>query len=255
MRPFHHLTIVFFACTGVLAAGCLLYNLSWLLLLVPLVLYLPLLIAGSACIRWNFYLYAHHSGSNPQQIALTFDDGPAKETQAILDILKEQQAPAAFFSIGKNAEAHPEIVRRWHEEGHLTGNHSYYHKWDFDLQRTGKMKQELQKTNEVLTAITGKTPAIFRPPYGVTNPNLAAAVKHSGMQVAGWSLRSYDTVAKDPDILLERILARLKGGDIILLHDSMPVTREILTPLITRAREKGFTFVRIDQMLDLPAYA
>ena len=238
-----------------LAAGCLLYNLSWLLLLVPLALYLPLLIGGSACIRWNFYLYAHHAGDNPQQIALTFDDGPAGETLAILDILKEHQVPAAFFSIGKNAAAHPEIVQRWHEEGHLTGNHSYYHKWDFDLQRTGKMKQELQRTNEVLAAITGKTPALFRPPYGVTNPNLAAAVKHTGMQAAGWSLRSYDTMAKDPETLLNRILLRLKGGDVILLHDSMPVTREILTPLIIRAREKGFTFVRLDQLLELPAYA
>lgn len=238
-----------------LVAGCLLYNLSWLWLLLPIALYVPFLVAGSACISWNFYLYAHHAGNNPRQIALSFDDGPAGETLAILDILKEQQVPAAFFSIGKNAEAYPEIVRRWHDEGHLTGNHSYYHKWNFDLQRTGKMKRELQKTNEVLTAITGRTPAIFRPPYGVTNPNLAAAVKDSGMQVAGWSLRSYDTVAKDPEILLDRILSRLKGGDVILLHDSMPVTKEILTPLIIRAREKGFTFVRLDQMLDLPAYA
>ena len=62
-------------------------------------------------------------------------------------------------------------------------------------------------------------------------------------------------MAKDPETLLNRILRRLKGGDVILLHDSMPVTREILTPLIIRAREKGFTFVRLDQLLELPAYA
>ncbi len=233
----------------------MLYGLSWWLLLIPVILYVPLLVAGAACIRWNFYMYAHHSGNSPHRIALTFDDGPAKETEAILDILKEQQVPAAFFSIGKNAAAHPEIILRWQEEGHLIGNHSYYHKWDFDLQRTGKMKRELQQTNKVLTAITGSTPAFFRPPYGVTNPNLAAAVKYSGMHVVGWSLRSYDTMAKDPEALLARIMEKLKGGDIILLHDSMPVTREILTPLIIRAREKGFTFVRVDQLLDLPAYA
>jgi peptidoglycan/xylan/chitin deacetylase (PgdA/CDA1 family) len=255
LRPFHHFTIVVFACVGLLLAGRMLYGISWWWLLVPVLIYVPLLVAGAACIRWNFYLRAFHRGTASRQIALSFDDGPAKETEAILDILREQQVPATFFTIGSRAAEHPELVRRWHEEGHLTGNHSFYHKWNFDLQRTGQMEQELRRTNEVVAAITGRQPLYFRPPYGVTNPRLARAVKRTGMYPVGWSIRSFDTVAKDPEVLLERILSRLKGGDIILLHDSMAITREILTPLITRAREKGFTFVRVDQILELPAYA
>ena len=74
------------------------------------------------------------------------------------------------------------------------------------------------------------------------------------MVSVAWNIRSFDTTAKDSERLLARILDRLKGGDIILLHDSMPVTREILTELILRAREKGFTFVRLDQMLGTDAY-
>jgi len=239
----------------VLLAGRLVYGISWWWLLLPAALYLLVLVLGAIFIRWNFYLYAHHRGHAARAVALTFDDGPAQETAAILDILREQQVPAAFFAIGSRAAARPELVRRWQEEGHLAGNHSYYHKWDFDLQRTAAMEEELRRTNEVLAAITGRQPLYFRPPYGVTNPRLAAAVRHARMHAIGWSVRSFDTTAKDPEALLRRILGRLKGGDIILLHDSMPITREILTPLILRAREKGFTFVRVDQLLDLPAYA
>jgi len=240
---------------GLLTAAAFLYGISWWWLAAPVLPYLALLVAGSVFIRWNFYMEAHHQGTQPDQIALTFDDGPAGQTAAILDILREQQVPAAFFSIGRRAEAQPQLVRRWHEEGHLTGNHSYAHGWNFDWQSSAAMERELRRTNEALTRITGHGPACFRPPYGVTNPNLALAVKRSGMQAVGWSVRSFDTTAKDPEALLQRILGRLQGGDIILLHDSMPVTREILTELIVRAREKGFTFVRVDQMLDIPAYA
>ena len=75
------------------------------------------------------------------------------------------------------------------------------------------------------------------------------------MHSIAWNIRSFDTTAKEPAQLLARILDQLTGGDIILLHDSMPLTREILTELIVRARQKGFTFVALDKMLDLNAYA
>lgn len=213
------------------------------------------LVLGAIYIRWNFYLKSYHQGVNKQWIALTFDDGPAAETEAILDILQAQQVPAAFFSIGKNAAANTALVRRWHEDGHLVGNHSYDHGFHFDWQSAKAMLAEMNRTNDLIESITGKRPSFFRPPYGVTNPNLAKAVRLSGMHSIGWSIRSFDTTAKDPEALLQRILSQLTGGDIILLHDSMPITREILTELIIRARQKGFTFVRLDKMLGLDAYA
>ena len=71
----------------------------------------------------------------------------------------------------------------------------------------------------------------------------------------GWNIRSFDTTAKDPQQLLQRILGKLQGGDVILLHDSMEITHQILTQLIHQARQKGFTFVRLDQLLQIDAYA
>lgn len=224
-------------------------------MLVAVVLYVHALVLGAIFIRWNFYLRSYHEGRDPRLIALSFDDSPAQETAAILDILYQEQVPAAFFAIGKNVAAHPELVQRWTEEGHLTGNHSYEHGAGFDWKSAAAMTRELELTNALIEEVTGQKPLLFRPPYGVTNPNVAKAVHRTGMQSIGWTVRSFDTVAKDGDALLQRILGQLKGGDIILLHDSMPVTREILTELIRRAREKGFTFVRVDQLLELKAYA
>lgn len=210
---------------------------------------------GAIYIRWNFFLTSYNKGVDNKTIALTFDDGPGAETAPILDILKEQNVPATFFNIGKNAAGNHDMLKRMDAEGHAIGNHSYSHGFNFDWQSAAAMSAEIEKTNDVITNVIGKTPRLFRPPYGVTNPNLARAVDKTKMHSIGWSLRSFDTKAKDPQTLLDGILKQLKGGDIILLHDTKPITREILTDLIINARKKGFTFVRVDKMLSLNAYA
>lgn len=251
---FRNTTAIFILILVLLDAGYFFAGLSWGWIVVLLVVYVHFLVFGSIYIRWNFYFKSYHQGKDPKQIALTFDDGPAANTAAILDILKAQNVPAAFFSIGKNAVSNPELVKRWKDEGHVIGNHSYNHGFNFDWQSAKTMQAEIEQTNEAIAGLTGQKPKLFRPPYGVTNPNLAKAVHRSKMHSIGWSLRSFDTKAKDADQLLHRILSQLKGGDIILLHDSMDVTRQILTPLITEARKKGFIFTRVDKMLDLEAY-
>lgn len=229
---------------------------EWWWLLVLGGAYLTVIAIGAIFIRLNFFIPAkHHGPRNSKEIALSFDDGPAEHTATILDVLKSEGVPAAFFSIGKRAEAAPELVKRWHEEGHLIGNHSYAHSFSFDWQSRGKMTEEIQKANEVLQGITGRKPRLFRPPYGVTNPELSHAVNLTSMETIGWSLRSFDTSAKDADKLLKKLLARVRGGDIILLHDSAAVTASILTALIRGCREKGYTFVRLDKLLRVEAYA
>lgn len=257
MRPFHKITLLYLAYAAIWAifhfTGS---EASWWWLVAMTVIYVHLLVLGAIKIRWNFFLHSlHHNPSKPTEIALTFDDGPAKMTTEILDLLKVHNIEAGFFSIGKNARLHPEIVKRWDTEGHLIGNHSFHHGFNFDWKSARAMAAELEESNAVIQAITGRKPRLFRPPYGVTNPNVAKAVRQTGMTSIGWNVRSFDTTAKDPQQLLQRILSRLKGGDIILLHDSMGITCEILTPLIEAARQKGFTFVRVDKLLEIEPYA
>lgn len=255
MRPYKISSLLFVILLIIFDAAYFFAGASVWWILVVFIVYIHSLVLGAIYIRWNFYIRSFNKSNKKNLIALTFDDGPGRETIAILDILKAQAVPATFFSIGKNAAAHPEMVMRWHDEGHAIGNHSYNHGFNFDWQSSTTMAREMEDTNNVIRKITGRNPLLFRPPYGVTNPNLARAVKKTGMHSVGWNVRSFDTTAKDPQQLLDRILNRLRGGDIILLHDSMPVTREILTELIVRARQKGFTFARVDQMLDIEAYA
>ena len=255
MRPFHYASTCFCLAVAAVLAGWYLYNISFWWLLAPALIYLHLLVLGAIFIRWNFYLKSVHRGSNSTWISLTFDDGPAEETSAILDILKREKVSAAFFTIGKRAAARPELVKRWHDEGHIIGNHSYEHGFHFDWKSARSMALELRQTNELVEKITGRKLLFFRPPYGVTNPNVARAVRMTGMTSIGWSIRSFDTTAKDEQDLLARILSQLKGGDIILLHDSMGITKNVLTSMIQGARQKGFTFVRLDQLTELNAYS
>lgn len=222
---------------------------------MPVVIYVHLLVLGAIYIQWNFFLSSYNSGKNQKFIALTFDDGPGSNTPTILDILKEQKVTATFFVIGKNAKQHAELVKRYNDDGHLVGNHSYYHGFNFDWKSAVAMQVEIAQTNSIVQSLIGKSPKLFRPPYGVTNPNVAKAVKKSNMYSVGWNIRSFDTTAKNAEQLLSRILNKIVGGDIVLLHDTMFITSEILTELIVKARQKGFTFVRIDQLLDIDAYA
>lgn len=255
MRPFILANIILVLCLLGIDVLYLSGAIDWWWLLIPVVIYIHLLVFGAIYIQWNFYVKSYNKGVQSKQVALTFDDGPATYTSVILDVLKKEGVQAAFFSIGKNAVANPEIVKRWHAEGHLICNHSYDHGFNFDWKTSKAMQEEINKTNNAIMQIAGVTPKLFRPPYGVTNPNLAKAITRSGMYSIGWNVRSFDTTAKNKADLESRILNRLKGGDIVLLHDSQQITSEILTDLIIKAREKGFTFVRVDKLLDLKPYA
>ncbi len=222
--------------------------------IVPVAVHFIIFFIGAINIRQNFYLRSLYKGKNEKLLSLTFDDGPTPYTNEILDILKNQNVKATFFTIGVHAAKHPQLVIRWHNEGHTIGNHSYNHGFNFDWLSSKKMAVEIEQTNSLIQELTGVVPNLFRPPYGITNPNLSRAVKWTGMASIGWNIRSFDTKLKDPDKLMKRILSKVKGGDIILLHDSMEVTMKILTPLIEQAKQMGYTFVPVNELLEIEPY-
>lgn len=256
MRPFQYIALVF---AIILLTVIYLAYIGIVGFWAPVVLcclYLGVLVAASAIIQWNYFLHSHNSGNdNNKFIALTFDDGPAAYTGEILDILKQNNVAAAFFCIGRQVLANPIWAKRMDDEGHIIGNHSFDHTRGFDWKGAKGMQKEIEACNNAIRQVTGKKSMLFRPPYGVTNPNLYRAVRRTGMISIGWSIRSFDTATKDKAVLKTRILGKLKGGDIILLHDSQEVTAGILTELIETARKKGYTFVRLDQLLKVNAYS
>lgn len=188
-----------------------------------------------------------------KQVALTFDDGPdARSTPALLDALREAEVEAAFFVIGKKVEAEPQLANRILREGHLLENHSYAHSYTTNFYPTKKLTTDLSRTQQAIEKHTGTTPKFFRPPVGLSNPNVFHAATALRLKVIGWSIRSLDTRLTDPERIVQRIERGLKPGAIILLHDgNIPAERLVVTVklLLTKLREHGYEVVRLDRML------
>ncbi len=228
---------------------------NWFYFLL-LVIYIAIQTYGSMLVQAKFYVPIKcNANKNSKGVALTFDDGPLPYfTARVLDILKRYQVQAIFFCIGYRIAKHPEILLEIHNQGHIIGNHTYFHGKFFDLQLASQMRKELTKTDLIITKTLNKKPRFFRPPYGVTNPNLAKAIKIGNYVTIGWSVRSFDTITKDEDKLFARITKNLRGGDVILLHDFCESTIGILPRLIEHINKVGLKVVRLDELLNEEAY-
>ena len=112
----------------------------------------------------------------------------------------------------------------------------------------------MQKMDEEVKRVVGKTPKLFRPPYGVTNPNLRRAVTNGNYTPVGWSVRSMDTVVKDEKTLLDKMTSKIKPGAVFLFHDTSAVTVAMLPSFIQQVRLHGYEIIRLDKMLNLQAY-
>jgi peptidoglycan/xylan/chitin deacetylase (PgdA/CDA1 family) len=188
-------------------------------------------------------------------LAITFDDGPdPQKTPVLLDLLKKHKVPATFFLIGRNIQGNEELVKRMHAEGHLTGTHSWSHSYWFDFFPSLVMRRELVRNREAIKKVTGRSPLMFRPPYGVVNPMLAGALRKLPLDVIGWSIRSYDTIQRDPQRVMKRVLSSLMSGAIILLHDKSLFTTSVLEELITRIAAEGYRIIPLDELLKIKAY-
>lgn len=197
-------------------------------------------------------------GTGEGDFSLTFDDGPDPVyTPLLLDLLKRYNAKATFFLVGSHAERYPEIVRRIHEEGHLIGIHNYTHKSNW-LMRPKTVKMQLKKTDDIIFEATGVRPTFYRPPWGIVN--LFDFAKNSGYRIILWSAMFGDwRSAPGPDKLAERMLRKLKPGEVMLLHDcgttmganpEAPANMLIaLQKVLTEAEYRNLKSVRIDDMI------
>ena len=116
------------------------------------------------------------------------------------------------------------------------------------------MIREFTFTKDEIGRITGKKPMMIRPPYGVVNPMLSKAARKTRNSLIGWNIRSLDTVKKDHAEISRKVLKGLKPGAVILFHDTSAFSSVSLRLLIQEIRKRGYTFVLLDQLLNLPAY-
>lgn len=228
-------------------------ELSLVWVIVPVFIWLLVVLVGSFSMSHNLFLNALTSNKSikTKQIALTFDDGPHPEhTLSILEILERFNAKATFFCIGKNAEKHPEILKTIIDKGHEIGNHSFSHDTWIDFSSTATWQKEINRTETIIEKNTGVKSKLFRPPYGVTTPQLAKALKQTNHRVIGWNNRSFDTALKNKSLILKRILNRICPGGIILLHDTQEHTVGILEHLLQHLKQHNYNPVTITELFD-----
>ena len=189
-----------------------------------------------------------------KNVVLTFDDAPDENnTYKLLDILKEHDVKAAFFMIGGTMkDDNITVVKRTFDEGHLVLNHSFNHPRMTDLNVSG-MDLQLTRAAERIESITGKYPLLFRPPYGSINPLVVDTINDHNMTTVLWSLDSLDWTLKDPDAVIQNVTSNIRNGDIILMHRNQ-VSVAALPSVIEILKEKGYTFVKLDDMLGVNAY-
>jgi len=250
MLKFGQITI--FAAIVLLTIGVIdfFFEISPILYVTIFLLWFLIVALGSFTMRWRIFTTAFTKGNqNKKQVAITFDDGPNAEfTPQILQLLKSYNAKATFFCIGKYLEKHSELVQQIVAEGHTIGNHSYSHATNFGFFRKKRVVEELSKTDALIEKITGEKNILFRPPYGVTNPSIAKALKETNHTVIGWNVRSYDTVIKNPTQVINRIQKRISPGSIILLHDTHSRCPEIVERLLQFLKKEGYQTVAINTL-------
>jgi peptidoglycan-N-acetylglucosamine deacetylase len=183
------------------------------------------------------------------EVALTFDDGPHREsTRNILAILSRYGVKATFFVVGQMAAASPDLVRAEAAAGHEIGNHTYHH---LDLQKTPSVDaaRELELCSREITDIIGHRPLAFRPPGGKYDDRVISIARSAGLSTILWTDDPADYASPGSDVIFRRVLDDVGPGSVILLHDGVEQTIHILPMLIEELRRRGLSFVTVSEML------
>ncbi|MEK3919306.1 MULTISPECIES: polysaccharide deacetylase family protein [unclassified Paenibacillus] len=226
--------------------------LLWLLYLSSFYAFIPSLISR----LFGFRVFRR--GRSDTQFALTFDDGPDPHyTPRLLDLLRQHQAKATFFVVGEHAASHPELIQRIHEEGHLIGIHNYIHKTNW-LMRPRTVRDQIQRTGQIIHEVTGVKTCYYRPPWGIMN--LFDFFSKKERKIVLWSSMFEDWRSRvGAQRLTERMLKELRGGEVMLLHDrgttlgadahAPEQMLQALEVVLQEAERLGLQSVRVDTLM------
>lgn len=181
-------------------------------------------------------------------LALTFDDGPTtRHTPALLRILAEKGVKATFFVVGRQAEEHPDLLRRVVAEGHQVGNHTYSHPSLFCFLTPRRLREEIERGQRAVVDACGIAPRHFRSPVGLRHPLLQVYLQRADLEYISWRVRAFDTRVQTPGAIARQITGNAAPGDIILLHDCAGEAAErmleALPGILDALKNRGFEFV------------
>jgi peptidoglycan-N-acetylglucosamine deacetylase len=192
-----------------------------------------------------------------RKLALTYDDGPNDpHTFKLLEVLAKHDVRATFFLIGRHVEKRPDIVRQLAQSGHVIGNHTYTHP-NLIFCSAAQTKIQIQECTAALTEAVGDHSRLFRPPFGGRRPSTLRVVRSLGLQPVMWNITGWDWKAPPAEQIVQKVSSKIRGGDVILLHDGddgkMGADRSqtvIATDrLIERYKNEGYEFVTVAEMM------
>jgi len=211
----------------------------------------PIGTAGKDSLR---ALDAAYIGDTSQpKIYLTFDAGYENGcTEKILDVLKKQEVPAAFFLVGNYLEKNADLVRRMVSEGHTVGNHTMHHPDMSAISDQESFEKELKGLEDLYREVTGQElPKYYRPPQGIYSQENLKMAQNLGYKTVFWSLAYVDwNIDSQPtkEEAFSKLLPRIHNGAVVLLHSTSKTNAEILDELIAKWKEMGYSFGSMDEL-------
>lgn len=198
-------------------------------------------IYGAARIGSGIFIKAQCRTKSGRGVLLTFDDGPDPlTTPKVLDVLDRHGAKAIFFIIGERAERHPELVKEIVRRGHIAGNHTMHHSPYSNFLGRNHLEEEIRQADAAIERACGVRPHLFRPPLGISTHFMATALRHTGHDAVGWSVRSFDTREEPRTRVLRRIVRQLRPGAIVLLHDRVAGAEWLADEVLKTMEERGW---------------
>lgn len=185
------------------------------------------------------------NGNN--KVYLTFDDGPTPEiTNWVLNQLKQYEAKATFFCIGKNIKANPDILKNILNDGHSIGNHTFNH---LNGWKTSTDKYLDDSNQWAVGSGQNSNCKLFRPPYGKIRPLQAYKLQKLGYKIIMWDVLSADfDQSISPEQCLQNVISNIETGSIIVFHDSIRANNNLthtLPKTLQFLKQKGFTCDKI----------
>ncbi len=199
------------------------------------------------------YDAAYIGDTTKKVLYLTFDAGYENGcTEKILDVLKQQEVPAAFFLVGNYIEKNADLVRRMVKEGHIVANHTMHHYDMSKLSDKVAFSKELQDLEALYKETTGQEMAKFyRPPQGIYSEENLKMAKELGYKTVFWSLAYVDwnnDAQPTAQQAFEKLLPRTHDGAVVLLHSTSRTNADILAELITKWKEMGYSFGTLEDL-------
>jgi peptidoglycan/xylan/chitin deacetylase (PgdA/CDA1 family) len=191
-----------------------------------------------------------------KQLALTYDDGPNDpHTLRLLEVLARHNVRATFFLIGRFVQRRPDIARELVKAGHVVGNHTFTHP-SLILKTSACVRRELESCERALADAVGEHSHLFRPPFGGRRPAVLRITHQMHLEPIMWNVTGYDWNAPSAEHIETKVKSRVRGGDVILLHDGghrsfgtdRSYTVAATDRLISGYQSEGYEFVTIPEM-------